>query len=260
LNDFKHDTTPAAFRDSAGPDQSGILDWRDVREQIAENGWVCWNRQSGRVGRGPLRRKTAASRWEIERRVHRPALETFQHTGTGSIGALTADGKLEAACRYAARRGAVLLASDINRYLRWPTPERWARHQQLRHGAVLAVLEPIDLAEHGEGGLHSQAVKRTGRCGRPRSIDDETAEKIVRYMEVFLARHLSGPRYAATLRETAEQFRVTEQSIRRVLARVSPDGRTWRDVIMDRTAEADRRDAEHQERLERLRNEPWTWS
>ena len=131
---------------------------------------------------------------------------------------------LNAATLIARRLGAIIVAIDLSRFIRaeaychltnreaWPTPEEFALLRKMTGGVVLATL--LDPAMT-EAERLSWATKRTGKAGRPRSIDDELAARIFADMGYLCFDRSGRPRWEQPIREVADSYGVTAAAVHR---------------------------------------------
>jgi hypothetical protein len=147
------------------------------------------------------------------------------------------------ACEEARKRGGMVVAPDLSRLIRaesfchrtnldaWPTPEEFAMLREMTGGVLLATLADPTISERER---RSIATKRTGKAGRPRSIDDEMAADIFAFLDFFCWDWSGRPRWGERLADVADIFGVSKAAILRASERVSPSGKTWRDEAIDK--------------------------
>src|SRR5262245_25366664 len=146
----------------------------------------------------------------------------------------------------------MVVAPDLSRLIRaeafchrtnleaWPTPDEFARLRELTGGVQLATLADPTISERERRSL---ATKRTGKAGRPKSIDEELAQAIFADLGCFYLDHSGRWRWDQPLAVVAEAYGVTAGAIVRASKRVSPSGKTWREEAISkgrraRTSEA----------------------
>jgi hypothetical protein len=228
-------------------DTGGILHLPEALARHPAAAIVLYNRVSswGQAGRAKalLDEKTYAVERAVQGLTHRRIRAFIREVEEGKL-SLPRRGLLRA-CEAARKFGAMVVASDLSRFLRsesfdhrtnreaWPTPEEFQKLRELTGGVPLATVERPDLTERER---HSKATKRTGKAGRPRSIDDEMAAQIFRVLG-YLHCADRGWRWAERLADVARRFRVSPSAIERASRRRSPDGRTWRQAAIERAAE-----------------------
>jgi hypothetical protein len=169
---------------------------------------------------------------QIVRKVEKGKLSDPQHRAT-----------LERVCDDARRLGAMVVTSDLSRFVRaatyhwrknplaWPTEEELEDLRCLAGGVPLVTFERPDLTE---GERHSLATRRTGRAGRPRKIDDELAARIFDALDYFCWDPSGRPRWGRPLAAVARRFGVSPGAIVQAADRASPTGRTWREEALRR--------------------------
>jgi hypothetical protein len=140
----------------------------------------------------------------------------------------------------------MVVAPDLSRFIRakaydrrtnrdaWPTREEFMALGEMTGNVVLATLAHPSLQEDR---LHSLATKRTGKAGRPRSIDDELAERILAEVAHLFQRYDGSYQWCPSLRQLAKMFHISPAGIIRMLKRGSPSGPTWFDVFLARCTE-----------------------
>lgn len=139
-----------------------------------------------------------------------------------------------AACDLARLIRAADYSRTENRYA-WPTAEEFERLHELTLRVPLVTVESPFLTEDER---HSRATKRTGKAGRPRSIDDVLAAKIFNALGYLYVHWDEKWRWERPIREIADSFGVSPSAIERAADRISPSGLTWRDAAI-RKAEAE---------------------
>jgi hypothetical protein len=152
--------------------------------------------------------------------------------------------KLIAAAEAARKRWwpAYLVAVDRSRFIRAeaydrkteagrlaePTAAEYARLRELTGGVPLVTVEPPDLTEAER---QSRAIRRSGKAGRPRAVDDQLAARLALYFaEHYIVNQKSGRRYWVSQVELAKVVRrwtrkkVSPNAVRDLLRRPAPDG------------------------------------
>jgi hypothetical protein len=216
------------------------------RDLVLYNRVSTWD-QAGK-GKADLGAKTCATYRELRkmtsrrlRRIVGGAVESGQLSNPRP--------KLIAGASYALQEGLILVAADLSRFLRAeafdhrtnldasPTPEEFARLRAITLGVPLATVADPLLPETGRGGRRSLATKRTGRCGRPGSIDDELADRIFQDLG-YLSRDRSGRLLWRTpIDEVAALYGVSRHAVIRLLRKRSPTGETWHERGLRAAAE-----------------------
>lgn len=233
----------------AEADTGGILYFPEALRLYPEARIVIYNRVSSRNQAGRKCEKLEAKTDSIVREVRRLAPLRLRR-----IVRAVEEGKLSTprpllveTCKSAWELGAMVVAPDLSRFLRseaysrrtnrnaWPTEEEFCRMRELTGGVPLATVERPDLQEDER---HSRATRRSGKAGRPRSIEGELAERIFTYLGCHWFTFGGVWRWERPLREAAKAFGVSVPSILRASVRPSPDGRTWHDKA---TAKAEER-------------------
>lgn len=202
-------------------DTGGILHLPDALKMYPDVGIVLLPRVSGpsQASNGKLDQKTFALYDECKKMAPE-ARVLFISRGVEEGKLSVPRPGLERAVQeiVTSRRGAkIILASDMSRFIRsesycrqknwdvWPTPEEFNRLREMTCGAVLAtLLDP----QATESERHSYLTKRTGQCGRPRTLDRRIETEIREAREVGLS-------YG----ELEERFGVTKSMIQRILKR-----------------------------------------
>jgi transposase len=178
---------------------------------------------------------------EVEKLTGRKVKKVFPCVEPGKVSARRET--LRAAAQYAKRYGCVLVAWDVSRFVRAeaydhrtnrnaePTEADFAKLVELTLGVVLAVVVDPALTESGR---HSRRIRRGGKAGRKRKVDDKVLAAIVAAAGLYYRRYtqrngkavyrfLGGRTYAVL----AKRFNVSKSTIHRVLSRKAPDGLTW---------------------------------
>jgi hypothetical protein len=202
---------------------------------------VLYNRVSTGSGAGrgqeKLRAKTYAVEDQIQAMTDRRIRRLVYVIEKGKLSARR-PGLIDAADS-ASHRRAILVAPDLSRFIRseaydrltekrhaWPTEAEFDRLHEVTFGVPLATLLPPLLSEDER---HSLATRRTGKAGRPRSIDDQLMASI------FEAEHfgyIDGRgrwHWSYSLLSLARRHGVSKHALLRAANRPSPDGRTWKE-------------------------------
>lgn len=228
---------PLSF--TRGARAGGILHLPAALERYPDHGIVVYNRvssygkQTGK-DKSKLQEKTDAARAEVRARAPGKLRCTVQGVELGKLSAPRP--KLRRATDYAARHELIIVANDLSRFIRSeaydrhtnneavPTAEEFARLHELTGGAVLATLADPLMTEKERQSL---ATRRTGKAGRPRSIDDALAEKIFADLGWLVYLENGTARWECPIAEVARAFGVSIGAIYRALHRNSPSGKTW---------------------------------
>ena len=233
--------TPAGENGSP-PSVGGILHLPDALRLYPAKNVIVYGRESSPTGH--VAAKT------------RPAVVEVRRLAPGRLRRITAaveSGKLSQprhtlveVCKNALQRNAMVVTTDLSRFLRaesycrrknrhaWPTDDEFRRLHELTGNVVLATVERPDLSEDQR---HSKATRRTGKAGRPPTIDDALAEKIFEAMGWcrwdWMERALQ---YGTSIRRVAADFGVTPSAVYRKLSapcHLLPE-RTWWDWLAAR--------------------------
>jgi hypothetical protein len=237
----------------------GILHLPDAVERYPGAGLVVYNRVSSWSQAGKRKPKEGIYGELLENKTHAIVTEVLKLDPRNKLRFISRGiekGKVSSprpqllrAAKFAAcqHKPMIIVASDLSRFIRsesyhhqknpeaQPTPEEFARLHEMTYGVPLATIEHPSMSEAER---HSKAVKRTGRCGRPGSIDPELAERIFAALG-HLCIDVSGRfRWQRPLSEVAQHYRVTVRSVRRAYSAIAPNGKTWRDNALEK-AEAE---------------------
>ncbi len=132
----------------------------------------------------------------------------------------------------------ILTAGDLSRLLRaeefdhstnleaWPRREEFAEFHKRTFDVVCATLADPLLSEKQRRSL---ATRRTGKCGRPRTISEEMMVEIVEYLDCLIIDGWGRFRWWNPIPEVARCFGVSRHAIMRALKKPSPTGESWYD-------------------------------
>lgn len=232
---------------SAGGTNGTVLHLPDALQMYPECGIEFYNRNSswGQAGKGKtkLHEKTYAAVDEVRKLAPLKLRRIVQGVEEGKLSKPRP--KLRDAVGYAKKRGLMIVTIDLSRLIRpesycrqtnpeaWPTHEEFDQLSEMASGVILATLEDPMLTESER---HSLATKRTGTCGRPRSIDAHLAKKIFAALDYLVFDRSFRWRWGTPLAKVARRFGVTPAAIVRTSQTLSPNGQTWRNVAIGRAA------------------------
>lgn len=171
----------------------GIMLLFDAVEQFPDARIVLYNRVSSWNQAGKGKAKLEAKTYAVVRDVRDIAPGKLRQICRGvEEGKLSKPRRtlLEAAAD-AAKKGMILVASDLSRFIRaeeyhrwenpdaWPSPDEFALLRKLTRGAVLATVWEPDLTESDRQQL---ATMSTGKHGRPSKVDYATGLAILKML------------------------------------------------------------------------------
>jgi hypothetical protein len=230
------------------PEVGSILHLPEALEMYPDHKIEIYSRVSSWGQAGPsqirLKEKTEAVANEVGSLAPGKLRRIVQDIGEGRL--TIPRSKLMDAARYAKRKNCILVASDLSRFVRsvnysrtknrhaWPTKEEFERLAKLTLGVPLATVESPFLTEDER---HSQATRRTGKAGRPRSIVDSELQEVFDSLGCLHLNCDGHWRWETPIRTVAEKFNLSPAAIVRASERVCSDGLTWRDKAI-RKAEA----------------------
>jgi hypothetical protein len=237
----------------------GVLHLPDALRLYPHLGVVLYNRtsshsQAGGAERTKLQAKTDAALAAVLRycrearqdnpdRVPRP-VHIVQGVEVGKLS--KPRNHLDAAAWHAHFHKSLLVAADLSRFIRaeaydrrtnrtaLPTPEEFQRLRDLTRGVPLATVERPDLTEDER---HSKATRRTGRAGRPRRLDDDLLADIFDCLGCLFTpgKQPEVERWQTPVRDVIQVFKafgLTASAICRASRRLSPCGKTWRELAI----------------------------
>jgi hypothetical protein len=171
-------------------DTGGVLHLPDALALYPELRLVLYARVSSWGQAGKEKAKLVAQSYAVadEIRQRQAAEKMLRFVREVKEGKLSIPGRrLVEAAEYARKCGAMIVAADLSRFVRsesycrrtnrdaWPTADEFTRLRELTRGVVLVTVADPLLSEDER---HSLATRRTGKAGRPRSIDDDLAARI----------------------------------------------------------------------------------
>jgi hypothetical protein len=230
---------------SPGPAVSGgVFHLPEALSQFPNAAITLYNRVSSHSQAGPakarLGEKTHAIVSGIRELAPGKVKAIFQGIEKGGLTVLRP--VLIEAAADARRRGGILVAADLSRFVRaksysrtanrdaCPTQSEFRRLRKLTLGVPLATVEDPILTEDER---HSRATRRTGRAGRPRAIDDDLALRILNQIDGIYLADTGGTRWFPSVRQLARTFRVSPATILRLVYRPSPMGETWWNLLQE---------------------------
>lgn len=219
-----------------------ILHVPDALERYPEISHVFYHRLSsgGQGSKGKLAEKTLAAENELLKLTAGTRSRLLWEAYGIEEGKLSMPRpKLIEAAAFAAEQGAILVAADLSRFIRSeayhrctnfdaePTQRELAKLGRLTNGVILAtVLHP----NATESERHSNATKRTMKCGRPSTIDYKLAMRI---FEALGSRGLFSRGWENSIATVARRLGIHPGKIQRLLDSPVPgkEGLRWKDFI-----------------------------
>lgn len=227
----------------------GVLHLPEALEQHPNSGIITYTRVSswGQAGRGKVHLEAKSDALVTAVRTLAPGkLKRIVRAIEG--GKLTdRRPRLREAAADARRRDCILVTADLSRFLRagaysrtknrraWPTQAEFEQLRSITFGIPLATLESPYLTEDQR---HSLATRRTGKAGRPHSIDDGLAADLFDFLGPLFPDFCGRWRWMYPLAAAAKRFGVTTSAIQRASLRPSPSGKSWRELAIEKAAES----------------------
>jgi hypothetical protein len=229
----------------------GILRLHDALESYPDVDILVYNRVSSYKSAGKRKEKLKEKTDALIEEIRKLAPNNLLRVVTGVEKGKMSEPRrklLEAVKEAKSQRWPmILVAADHSRFIRseafdnetnrkaLPTPEEFAQLSAMTGTLILATL--LDPAME-ERQLHSEATKRTGKCGRPRKIDHELAIRILGWLgTTFSYNGRIEWSEGRSLSKAAKRFGVKKGAVQRLVDSPVPEslcgkpGLSWKDLL-----------------------------